>query len=596
MRKRVGLSGGMWLGDCSQRSYGRTCAHGRIALGALLGITAGLALLQAPAVKAAAPAAMPTCQEPPMASKVLEEQFKDVAQGVPYQAGVPPVKERPQGKAAILRTVEDQMGFIRGAGPAETLHAINRLRYSGCGQIVEDGHTYEVTQYIYGISLHEDAAREDIEGEGPDGKVRLIRVVRGHDAWDESTPGVGTHSADKLDRQRQLQLGRTPFGIVDAITNLDANRIRVRDSGHGAVTLQLPVDGVTTEVVLDRNYRPAMVTQRVDHRRIVDEYSDYHDLNQYGLMIPRHIVETIDGHPHMTLHIIKSGLATYEVFPVPAFEAPIAPPAQDDNFEFIGGGFGVPPVHAPMGPTPRLADGHPDLNGFWGAPPVGAQRPTPGDDQVAGQQLFPARHGIFSNFEDDYFILGQQGSNIPLYKPQYWSQVQFNQANAANLDPYLHCLPITPPRLLPPVRIVQLPNDKETEFLFFREAFGTPNTFQDIPVGPMFFKPTEDGTWQGDPAAHWDGDTLVVETVGYNGQSWLGRAGYMASYDLKTIERLHRQGNRMSYDVTIEDPDYLQRPWALPTEYVYSRPKGYSTIGTPCMWQDYPKSIGGTLG
>jgi hypothetical protein len=52
----------------------------------------------------------------------------------------------------------------------------------------------------------------------------------------------------------------------------------------------------------------------------------------------------------------------------------------------------------------------------------------------------------------------------------------------------------------------------------------------------------------------------------------------------------------MSYDVTVEDPDYLQRPWVLPTQQLQSLPKGYSTIGQPCMWNDEPKSIGGTLG
>jgi hypothetical protein len=545
-------------------------------------------MLQAQPVQAAAP----SCQEPPMASKVLQDQFKDVAPGVPYQAGVPPVKERPKGAADVLRMVEDQVGMIRGAGPAETLHAINRLRYSGCGEIVEDGHTYEVTKYIYGASLHEDAAREDIEAEG---KVHLIRVVRAKEAWDESTPGVGTRSEDKLARERQLQLARTPYGIVDAITRIDANRIKVHDTGSGAVTLQLPVDGVSTKVVLDQNYRPMTVTQRVDRHLIVDEFTDYHDLNQYGLMIPRHIEETIDGHPHLTLHITQSMLAEYEAFPAPAFEAQFAPPAQSDNYEYIGGGFGVPPKLTPVGETPRLPDGHPDLGGFWGAPPAPGQGRGPGADDP-GQQLFPARHGIFSNFEDDFFVTGQQGSNIPLYKPQYWSQILDNQTHGAARDPYLHCLPITPPRLGAPVRIVRVPNDKEAEFMFFREAFGTPNTFQDIPVGPVLYPVDPDGTWQGDPAAHWDGDTLVVETVGYNGMTWLSRAGDMASYNLKTIERLHRQGNGMSYDVTIEDPDYLQRPWALPTEQLKLRPKGYSTIGTPCMWQDYPPSIGGTLG
>src|SRR6185437_16584856 len=139
---------------------GHWCTRGCVTLGVVLGITAGLALLEAPPVMAAAP----TCEEPPMASKVLQDQFKDVAPGVPYQAGVPPVKdgERPKGDAAILRLVEDQMGFIRAIlrGPVnESLHEINRLDYSGCGEVVEDGHTYEVTQYTYGVSLHQNAAR-----------------------------------------------------------------------------------------------------------------------------------------------------------------------------------------------------------------------------------------------------------------------------------------------------------------------------------------------------------------------------------------------------------------------------------------------------
>jgi len=359
------------------------------------------------------------------------------------------------------------------------------------------------------------------------------------------------------------------------------------------------VDGVSTTVVLDRNYRPATVTQRVDHHRIVDEFSDYHDLNQYGLMVPRHIVETIDGHPHLMLHIIQSGLATYQVFPAPAFEAPFPPPPQSDNTEFTEASSGqVPSYRTPVGPTPRTADGHPDLNGFWGQPRRnGGQRSAAGDGSGDIEQSFPARHGIFSNFENDYFLLGQQGNNIPLYKPQEWAQVQAAQINAAAQDPYLHCYPVTPPRLGPPVRIVRVPNDKEGEFLFFRAgSIGTPNTFQDIPVGPPFFKADEDGTWQGDPAAHWDGDTLVVETVGYNGQTWLSRAGYPVGYNLKTIERLRRQGNELFYDVTVEDPDDLQRPWVLPTQELQVLHSGYSTIGNPCMWNDYPKSIGGTLG
>ncbi len=581
MRKRVGLIGGG-----SSRRHG---SPGHALSGAALAITAGLALLAAPPVKAA----MPTCEEAPL-PKSLQEQFKDIAPGVPYQAGVPPVtdKNRPKGEAAILRMVEDEMGFIRGDGRAETLHAINRLNYSGCGQIVEDRHTYEVTQYAYGMSLHQNAAREDVTAQGPEGNVHLIRVVRANEAWDESSPGVGTHSADKLAKQRELQLGRTPFGIVNTIVNLNPNQIKVHDDGHSPVTLQLPVYGVSTKVVLDRNYRPETVTQRVDHHLIVDHFTDYHDVNQYGLMIPRHIMETMDGHPHLNLHIIKSEVSDYEVFPAPSFEAPFPPPAQDDNFEFIGGGFGVPAVHAPEGATPMTADGHPDLSGFWGQPRGNFQGPPPNNPD---QLNFPARHGIFSNFENDYFITGQQGSDIPLYKPQYWSQVHYNQAHAANLDPYLQCVEVTPPRLGPPVRIVETNRDF---LMFFNGAVGTPNTYRDVPKGPVFVKPDPDGTAQGDPASHWDGDTLVVDTVGYNGQTWLSRAGYPAGYNLETIERLHRQGNRMSYDVTVQDQEYMQRPWVLPTQYVYLLPDDhrFSARGGPYMCTSPIPVVGATLG
>ena len=593
MRKRVRLEGATGPGGSPQGGYWR--ARGRVTFGAALGITAGLALMEASPVMAAAP----TCEEPPMASPVLAEQFKDVAPGVPYQAGVPPVKdgERPKGDAAILRLVEDQMGFIRAVlrgKQTESLHEINRLNFSGCGEVMENGHTDEVTQFVYSVSLHENAAREDIT---TDDKTRLIRVVRDNEAWEESTPGVGTKSADKQAKAWAAGLGRTPFGIMNAIVNIDPSQIKIHDSGKGPVTLDLPVYGVPTHVVLDRNYRPETVTQRVDHHLIVDKFTDYHDLNQYGMMVPRHIEETIDGKPHMSLHIVKSMLGEYEAFPAPAFEKAFPPPEQVDNFEFAGDGFGVPEMRTPVGDTPRTADGHPDLNGFWGqpAPPgAGGRAAAPGDPL---QQNFAARHGIFSNFENDYFLYGQMGSNIPLYKPEYWSKVQDAQTHAAAEDPYLHCMYLTAPRFGPPVRIVQVRNGRnEGEYLFFRQTFGPPPTYQDIPVGAQFFKSDEDGTVQGNPTAHWDGDTLVVEWTGFDSMAWLSREGYITSYNLKITERLRRQGNEMYYDVTVEDPDYLQRPWVLPTQELQQLPDSFSTMGSPCQWKDYPASIGGTLG
>ena len=253
--------------------------------------------------------------------------------------------------------------------------------------------------------------------------------------------------------------------------------------------------------------------------------------------------------------------------------------------------------------TPRMPDGHPDLSGYWQMGNYGINATafesgsgtTAPVTQVNGEAVTSdlygdARHGKFANFENDLFVSRQAGSNIPLYKPQFWQQVLDNQRQAQKLDPSLHCFPVIPPRLGPPTRIIQLPH----EFIFFYTWSAT-NQFRDIPLGPPALAPNPDGTYEGAPAAHWDGDTLVVETTGYNDQTWLSRPGYIHGYDLKTIERLHRQGNEISYDVTIEDPEYLQSPWVLPTVQVKPYPEGWLVRSEPCMWQDFPASIGSTL-
>lgn len=55
---------------------------------------------------------------------------------------------------------------------------------------------------------------------------------------------------------------------------------------------------------------------------IVDQFSDYHDLNQYGLMVAKRFVETIDGHPHLTMNIVESMVRCYEAFATPLRSRP----------------------------------------------------------------------------------------------------------------------------------------------------------------------------------------------------------------------------------------------------------------------------------
>jgi hypothetical protein len=68
----------------------------------------------------------------------------------------------------------------------------------------------------------------------------------------------------------------------------------------------------------------------------------------------------------------------------------------------------------------------------------------------------------------------------------------------------------------------------------------------------------------GDPRGRWDGNTLVVESIGFNGQTWFDHAGNFHSDALKLTERLTRiASDAIDYEVTIDDPKVFTRPWKM---------------------------------
>jgi hypothetical protein len=71
-------------------------------------------------------------------------------------------------------------------------------------------------------------------------------------------------------------------------------------------------------------------------------------------------------------------------------------------------------------------------------------------------------------------------------------------------------------------------------------------------------------SWMGWSNGRWDGDTLVVEVTGLNGQSWLDRAGNYTTDAVRVIERYTLMGaNHMQYEATIDDPNVFVRPWTI---------------------------------
>jgi hypothetical protein len=116
-----------------------------------------------------------------------------------------------------------------------------------------------------------------------------------------------------------------------------------------------------------------------------------------------------------------------------------------------------------------------------------------------------------------------------------------------------------------PFQIVQTPK-------LILMVFEYPNAIRFIPTDGRAHPVDPDPTWMGDSVAHWEGDTLVVDTIGFNDKTEV--SGFMHTEALHVVERFRRLENRsLQYDVTVEDPNVFTRPWVLPTRTLPFRPE-----------------------
>jgi hypothetical protein len=77
-------------------------------------------------------------------------------------------------------------------------------------------------------------------------------------------------------------------------------------------------------------------------------------------------------------------------------------------------------------------------------------------------------------------------------------------------------------------------------------------------------KPAPAESWMGWSNGRWEGETLVIETTGFNGQQWLDRSGNYHSNRMKVVERITaRSADTLNYEATIDDPELFTRPWKI---------------------------------
>jgi hypothetical protein len=201
--------------------------------------------------------------------------------------------------------------------------------------------------------------------------------------------------------------------------------------------------------------------------------------------------------------------------------------------------------------APRAADGNPDLNGIWQAINsahwnVEPHAAAPGAVTELGASVaIPPGAGV---------VVGGQ---IP-YRPEALRTRRANFANRLTLDPEIKCYLPGVPRstYMPfPFQIVQSP----AHIMLVHEYAGAVRT---VYMDNHIEAPAD--SWMGWSNGHFEGDTLVVDSTGFNDKTWFDRAGNFHSGALHVVERFTpRSADTLTYEVTIEDPNVFTRPWTM---------------------------------
>jgi hypothetical protein len=229
-------------------------------------------------------------------------------------------------------------------------------------------------------------------------------------------------------------------------------------------------------------------------------------------------------------------------------------------------------------PTPRDSDGHPDLTGFYVAGVAGV--PNYGKTATgseAGGLVKTADGSIFFDYAGAEGGAGHpdDGENQrPLtnqapYKPEYLAKVKQVAAtmygdHTTALDPEHDCKPLGVPRV--GVGHMQVVQNPKFIAMLYEDA---PGPYYRIIYTDGRQHPKDlDTSYFGHSIGHWDGDVLVVDTVGLNDETWLGGGKFSTLHSDKehVTERFTRKGDALTYEATVEDPIMFTRPWVITPE------------------------------
>jgi hypothetical protein len=304
-------------------------------------------------------------------------------------------------------------------------------------------------------------------------------------------------------------------------------------------------------------------------------YNDYQDwnnpLNKVEVLYAGKLTERRNGAVvrDVTTKETETG-SVYVVMPVPASVQKAitvtvaAPPTRPFP---AAPTFGPPPAQPAQSaqdqPTPRRADGHPDLTGNWQS--GGFFNWRYGFRRCGPTQSADCSRTVNQTVDYEFEAPSRFGPNRPVYKPEHWDKVQYLDMWTNKEDPVMTCKPLGIPRHGAPSRITQ--TDRDVVFLYRAgvDGGGGYGEYRVVPTDGRTRDPKREleTTFYGYTIGHWEGDTLVLDSTSFVDTTWIARGGFFHSDQMHVVEKFTRQGNQILYEVTVEDPEVLAEPWVM---------------------------------
>jgi hypothetical protein len=215
--------------------------------------------------------------------------------------------------------------------------------------------------------------------------------------------------------------------------------------------------------------------------------------------------------------------------------------------------FATPvPTNVPTGPAPRLPNGKPDLTGTWQRPYVPDMSRNGRGQQGYAEAPFTPADSVARREE---LRQGGNRSDLPYTAAGLRDWTTYDVAEG---DYTGSCMPFGLSRSMNSPDPVQIMQNNNHLALMFEQNTWFHIVYTDGREHPRDLQPT----WFGHSIGRWNGDTLVVDTVGFNGFTRLDTAGHPHSDALHLIQTFNRtDAGHIAYTITVDDPKAYTKPW-----------------------------------